>query len=53
MAIFFFPLLSLAGDLSDNHDVIGVKTYELELPEGAVEEDRSGECKHFPTNFSK
>ncbi len=31
----------LPGDLSDNHDVIGVKVYELEVPGGSDAEDRS------------
>ncbi len=33
---------SLSGELSDNHDVISVKVFELESPEGSDLEDRSG-----------
>lgn len=39
---YYFGLSAATGDLSDNHDVIGIRTYELEFP-GAkkVTEDRS------------
>lgn len=39
---YYFGLTAATGDLSDNHDVIAIRTYELEFP-GAkkVVEDRS------------
>ena len=33
--------LLISGDLSDQHDIISMKLYELDLPEGSESEDRS------------
>nr|CAG4640926.1 EOG090X07L3 [Eulimnadia texana] len=40
---YYFGVSAATGDLSDNHDVIGIKMYELDLPDdqGTVDEDRS------------
>jgi len=38
---YYFGLTAATGDLSDNHDVITVKTYELESGEMRSEDDRS------------
>jgi len=32
---YFFGVSATTGDLSDNHDVIAIKTYELDAPEGS------------------
>merc|ERR1719312_475687 len=32
---YYFGLSATTGDLSDNHDVIAIKTYELDAPEGS------------------
>nr|CAG4651043.1 EOG090X07L3 [Simocephalus serrulatus] len=37
---YYFGMSATTGDLSDNHDIIAVKLYELDSPEDAVE-DRS------------
>jgi mannose-binding lectin 2 len=37
---YFIGLSAATGDLSDNHDVIAVKTYELELPDNQASEPR-------------
>lgn len=39
---YYFGLSAATGDLSDNHDIIGIRTYELEIPgQNKVFEDRS------------
>ncbi|KAI5694119.1 hypothetical protein M8J75_010880 [Diaphorina citri] len=39
---YYFGVSAATGDLSDNHDVLGIRTYELEFPgEKRVVEDRS------------
>jgi len=37
---YYFGLSAATGDLSDNHDIISVKTYELELPGSMAAEPR-------------
>merc|ERR1711922_24642 len=34
---YFFGVSAATGDLSDNHDVTGLKTYELDTPESKDE----------------
>ena len=38
---YFFGASATTGDLSDAHDIISMKLFELEAPEGASSEDRS------------
>jgi len=38
---YFFGVSAATGDLSDNHDVIAIKTYELDTPEGVSKDERS------------
>ena len=38
---YYFGASATTGDLSDNHDIISVRLYELEVPEDKEEEDRS------------
>eukprot|EP00088_Acartia_fossae_P068691 TRINITY_DN8763_c0_g1_i1.p1 TRINITY_DN8763_c0_g1~~TRINITY_DN8763_c0_g1_i1.p1 ORF type:complete len:328 (+),score=38.70 TRINITY_DN8763_c0_g1_i1:53-1036(+) len=38
---YYFGITAATGDLSDNHDVITVKTYELDTPEGVSKDERS------------
>ena len=38
---YFFGASATTGDLSDAHDIISMKLFELEAPEGASNEDRS------------
>jgi len=38
---YYFGISATTGDLSDNHDVIAIKTYELETPEGVSKEERA------------
>lgn len=38
---YYIGVTAATGDLSDNHDLISIKTYELEVPANAVNEDRS------------
>ena len=38
---YFFGASATTGDLSDAHDIISTKLFELEAPEGASNEDRS------------
>jgi mannose-binding lectin 2 len=37
---YFFGLSAATGDLSDNHDIISLKTYELEAPNAQAAMDR-------------
>ncbi|KAI2803579.1 hypothetical protein RDWZM_001565 [Blomia tropicalis] len=37
----YFGVTAATGDLSDNHDVISIKTYMLDAPSGTIQEDRS------------
>jgi len=37
---YYFGMSATTGDLSDNHDIIAVKLYELDTP-NEIEEDRS------------
>jgi len=37
---YYFGLSATTGDLSDAHDVIGIKTYELDTPAGVSKEER-------------
>jgi len=39
---YYFGVSATTGDLSDNHDVISIKTYELDTPEGVSKEERAG-----------
>ena len=34
---YYFGLSAATGDLSDNHDILTVKTYELELPDSPTQ----------------
>ncbi|XP_015910376.1 vesicular integral-membrane protein VIP36 [Parasteatoda tepidariorum] len=38
---YFFGGTATTGDLSDNHDIISIRLYELEIPDYKDEEDRS------------
>jgi len=38
---YYFGVSATTGDLSDNHDVISLKTYELDTPEGVSKDERS------------
>ncbi|XP_053619368.1 vesicular integral-membrane protein VIP36 isoform X2 [Plodia interpunctella] len=38
---YYFGASATTGDLSDNHDIISIKMYELDLLENVKEEDRS------------
>ena len=38
---YFFGASAATGELSDNHDLISVKTFELEVPTESVAQDRS------------
>ena len=40
IGIYFFFAFSISGDLSDQHDIISMKLYELDAPEGSDSEDR-------------
>jgi mannose-binding lectin 2 len=39
---YYFGISATTGDLSDNHDLISLKTYELDTPEGVSKEERAG-----------
>lgn len=38
---YYFGLSATTGDLSDAHDVISIKTYELDTPEGVSKDERA------------
>merc|ERR1712179_585932 len=38
---YYFGMSATTGDLSDAHDVISVKTYELDTPAGVSKEERA------------
>ena len=47
---FFFGISAATGDLVDNHDVIGVKTYELPIT-SSVGSDVEGEEEEDPASI--
>ena len=38
---YYFGVSAATGDLSDNHDVTGLKTYELDTPAGVSRDERA------------
>jgi len=38
---YFFGMSATTGDLSDAHDVVSIKTYELDTPEGVSKDERA------------
>ena len=39
---YYFGMSATTGDLSDNHDLISVKTYELDTAPGVSKDERPG-----------
>jgi len=47
---FYFGVSATTGDLSDAHDILGIKTYELDTPDSVPKEERANievEAKSF------
>lgn len=38
---YYFGMSATTGDLSDNHDIISIRTYELDTPEGVSKDERA------------
>ena len=37
---YYFGMSATTGDLSDNHDIVSIKTYELDTPASMSKEER-------------
>lgn len=49
---YYFGVSATTGDLSDNHDIISIKTYELDTPDGVSKEERADvlpEAEYIPS----
>ena len=38
---YYFGMSATTGDLSDNHDIVSIKTYELDTPASVSREERA------------
>ena len=38
---YYFGMSATTGDLSDNHDLVSIKTYELDTPASVSREERA------------
>lgn len=38
---YYFGITATTGDLSDNHDILSIRLFELDVPEDVSNEDRS------------
>lgn len=49
---YYFGMSATTGDLSDNHDLVSIKTYELDTPASVSREERADIMPEVIKTFS-
>ena len=49
---YYFGMSATTGDLSDNHDLVSIKTYELDTPASVSREERADIMPEVLKTFS-
>ena len=49
---YYFGMSATTGDLSDNHDLVSIKTYELDTPASVSREERADIMPEVKMDFS-